>query len=246
MKHPICDAGVCVSCLPVVTCLWSQSLAATAALQTATEVARQASTCSSPARDSCPGLVVVGGLGALTSAEVWLPGPGEAPCSLPSLSWSMYSHTLDSWQGRLIACYRDSCDQLTPSGWEQWKATLYSRVAHTSTVTPLGLLLVGGLEYNTDTTTELLPWNEGGSREGFRLEDFWAYHCSIQVTDSTFALTGGQFTGSQVTEFSLDSGGEVTSRELPRLLNDRAFHACGVYMAGGDQVISLQTTNFNR
>ena len=153
----------------------------------------------------------------------------------------MYSYTLDSWQGRLIACYRDSCDQLTPLGWEQWKATLYPRIAHTSAVTPQGLLLVGGLVYGTHTTTELLPWDEGESWEGFRLEASWAYHCSIQVTDSTFALTGGQFTGSQVTEFSLDSGEDVISRELPRLLNDRAFHACGVYMAGDEQVILPQS-----
>ena len=115
------------------------------------------------------GLAIVGGHGsgdsAETSAEFWAPAPGELPCSLPSLTRRMDDPTLDSWQDTVVACSWHSCDQLTPSGWQHWRNSLYSRKYHTSAVTLQGLLLVGGSE--SSTTTELLPWEGGESREGF-------------------------------------------------------------------------------
>ena len=182
------------------------------------------------------GLAIVGGIYE-TSAEFWAPGPGELHCSLPSLTRQMSYPTLNTWEDTLIACYDYSCDQLTPSGWQHWRNIRYYRDGHTSAVTSQGLLLVGG--DSSPTTTELLPWEGGESRESFSLQHNRWDHCSIQTSPNTIILTGGEYTGTQslVTEYSgLDAGEEVTSRELPPLLHPRFLHACGCYSVGDSQV----------
>ena len=155
------------------------------------------------------GLAIVGGSQDWSSAEFW--APGELHCSLPSLSRERFDPSLNTWEDTLISCQGDSCDHLTPSGWQLWRQTLYSRVYHTSAVvTSQGLLLVGG--YDSPTTTELLPWEGGESREGFTLQHERDGHCSIQTSPNTIVLTGGAYTDSLVTEYrGLDAGEEVTS-----------------------------------
>ena len=181
------------------------------------------------------GLAIVGGYPARSSAEFWAPTPGELHCSLPSVPRVMQGLTLDSWEDTLVACYLDSCDQLTPSGWQHWRNSLYSRQYHTTAVTTQGLLLVGGME--SPTTTELLPWDGGESREGFTLHVGRSGHCSIQTSPNTIILLGGANPGSLVTEYSgLAAGEEVTSRDLPPLLQPRAGHGCGCYSLGDSQV----------
>ena len=174
------------------------------------------------------GLAIVGGLNAATSAEFWSPAPGSLTCSLPSLTREMFGLTLDSWGNTVITCYDDSCDQLSPSGWQHWRNTLYSRKYHTSVVTSQGLLLVGGL--HSPTSTELLLWQPGQSREGFSLQHQRSSHCSIQTSPNTIVLTGGDYPSSSlVTEYSgLGAGEEVSSRDLPPLLHPRYGHACVV------------------
>ena len=185
------------------------------------------------------GLAIVGGSQDWSSAEFW--APGELHCSLPSLSREMFDPSLNTWEDTLISCQGDSCDHLTPSGWQLWRQTLYSRVYHTSAVTSQGLLLVGG--YDSPTTTELLPWEGGDAREGFALQHESFEHCSIQTSPGTIVITGGNIdsdyyvTSSLVTEYSkLGAGEEVTSRELPPLLQPRLDHACGWYSVGDSQV----------
>ena len=190
------------------------------------------------------GLTIVGGdFPDYTFAEFWALAPGELHCSLPSLTREIVSTTLDTWQDTLIACSGFSCDQLTLSGWQHWRKTLNYRYLHTSAVTSQGLLLVGGM--GSPTTTELLPWEGGESREGFTLQEERAHHCSIQTSPDTVILTGGLLllTGGEypfsslVTEYSdLDILEEVTSRELPPLLHPRWHHACGCYTVGDSQV----------
>ena len=178
------------------------------------------------------GLALVGGDG---SSELW--APGELNCSLPSLDRTVSGLSLDSWGSSLVACQGDTCDQLTPSGWQHWGRTRYFRWYHTSAVTSQGLLLAGGRE--SLTTTELLPWEGGESREGFSLQHKRNGHCSIQPSPDTVILTGGEYT-SLVTEYSgLGAGEEVTSRELPPLPTRRYFHACGCYSMGASQVRQL-------
>jgi hypothetical protein len=147
----------------------------------------------------------------------------------------MYDPTVDMVEGQVLACYRDSCLELTGSGWEAGPSTLHARTRHTSAVTAEGLLLVGGLD--SPTTTELLPAEGGPSEEGFPLQPGRWDHCSIQLSADTIVLTGGWGTYSLVTEHSgLGTGGEVTTRELPALTIPRDRHACGVYTVGGTQV----------
>ena len=147
--------------------------------------------------------------------------------------------------GTLIACLGDSCYQLTPTGWHHWKNIRHhDRAGHTSAVTSEGLLLVGG--FDSPTTTELLPWEEGESREGFTLQHEGHHHCSIQTSPATIILTGGPWSpgpaSSLVTEYSgLGAGDEVTFRELPPLLHPRALHACGWYSVGDSQVRLVTT-----
>ena len=83
------------------------------------------------------GLAIVGGDSPdHTSAEFWAPAPGELHCTLPSFTGKMYQPTLDSWEGSLITCYDDSCDQLPPTGWQHWRKTLYGRQDHTAEILP--------------------------------------------------------------------------------------------------------------
>jgi hypothetical protein len=143
--------------------------------------------------------------------------------------------TVDLVEGRVLACYSASCLELTGSGWEAGPSTLHNRTFHTSAVTAEGLLLVGGVD--SPLTTELLPLAGGPSREGFPLQPGRKDHCSIQLSADTIVLTGGLDTESLVTEYSgLGTGGEVTTRELPALLNPRYIHVCGVYTVDGTQV----------
>ena len=182
------------------------------------------------------GLAIVGGYGGLaTSAEFWAPVPVELHCSLPSLTRQMIGPSLDTWQDTVIACDWDTCDQLTPSGWQHWRKTRYRRFRHTSAVTIEGLLLVGGAD--SPTTTELLPWEGGESREGFTLKDARKRHCSIQTSPDTIVLTAGENSEFMVTEFrGLNPGEEVTTKQLPRLLHPRYDHACTWYTVGDIQV----------
>jgi hypothetical protein len=147
----------------------------------------------------------------------------------------MYYPTVDTVEGRVLACFWDSCLELTGSGWEAGPSTLHTRTVHTSAVTAEGLLLIGGS--GSPNTTEFLPAEGGPTREGFTLQAGRMAHCSIQLSADTIVLTGGSGTFSLVTEHSgLGTGGEVTTRELPALLTHRAGHACGVYTVGGTQV----------
>jgi hypothetical protein len=191
-----------------------------------------------PLAASASGLLVVGsrpGGAASRSAEVWALPPEENHCTRPDIPFNRIQSTEDTEQGRIITCYRDSCLELTGSGWEAGPSTLHERQAHTSAVTAEGLLLAGG--YTSPTTTELLPAGGGPSRESFSLQPGRKEHCSIQLSADTIVLTGGWGTESLVNEHSgLGTGGEVTTRELPALLTPRHYHACGVYTVGGAQV----------
>ena len=79
-----------------------------------------------------------------------------------------------------------------PKGrWENL-TTIEWRVAHTSAITPDGLLLVGGS--GSPNTTELIPRKreEGeGGYMGFSLEIGRQFHCSIQIDETSIVLTGG-------------------------------------------------------
>ena len=142
--------------------------------------------------------------------------------------------TLDFTQGRILACYDSACDVLSTSGWQRLTTTLHSRKYHTSTSTSQGLLLVGGSD--SSSTTELVSVENGETREGFNLLHERSGHCSIQLSDSTFILTGGFTSLSLVTEYSDMDQQSGTTRSLPSLGTGRYDHACGGYMVEDTQV----------
>ena len=115
--------------------------------------------------------------------------------------------------------------------WETLQNTSHWRVAHTSAITPDGILLVGGS--GSPDTTELIPVDGSPSREGFPLDPGRQFHCSIQVSETTIVLTGGLSTEFLVTEHSqLEDLEEVVTTELANLTTGRYYHACGIYTVG--------------
>jgi len=183
------------------------------------------------------GLVAAGGNGGLTTAELWAKMPQEVHCSLPSFPDELYDPTLDVLQNRIIACYERRCYLLEGGEWIVWATTAEVRKYHTSAVTEEGLLLVGGTV--EPTTTELIPFQGGTGVASFQLDrPGWKDHCSVQVSESTMILTGGQGTDSLVTEYSnLGSMEEVTVSPLPSLTNPRHHHACGLVATADSQML---------
>jgi len=115
--------------------------------------------------------------------------------------------------------------------------TVESRELHTSAVTSKGLLLLGGL--GSISTTELVT-AEGSAMESFTLEEGRMGHCSIQLSESTIVLTGGQLHPSLVTEYSgIDSGWQVTAKQLQPLITPRYYHACATYNLGHTQFLAV-------
>jgi len=115
--------------------------------------------------------------------------------------------------------------------------TVESRELHTSAVTSQGLLLVGGL--GSISTTELVT-GEGSSRESFTLEEGRMGHCSIQLSESTIVLTGGQLHPNLVTEYSgIDNGWQVSAKQLQPLTSPRYYHACATYNLGHTQFLTV-------
>ena len=107
---------------------------------------------------------------------------------------------------------------------------------HSSAVSADGLHLIGGSV--SAKTTELLPSDGGSSQVGFVLDVPRRDHCSIQISNASIVLTGGEDSLFSVTEISgLGGGGnEVTSKKLPDLISKRSDHACGSYWVEENQV----------
>lgn len=117
-----------------------------------------------------------------------------------------------------ITCYMNSCDLLTPDlGWEAGVVnTLHSRRFHSSSVTVQGLLLIGGDD--SPETSELLAWGTNQSIPSVVLPSPGrSRHCSIQISEDIFILTGGSLpqTSNLVTELSnLGSNWQVSNQPI--------------------------------
>ena len=61
-----------------------------------------------------------------TLVSVWT--SQDVQCALPSLRQGMaISPSVDYVLGKILACYFESCDQLTPSGWSYFSSTVQFR-----------------------------------------------------------------------------------------------------------------------
>ena len=193
------------------------------------------------------GLLVVGGSGASYLAEFWSPEPKEVQCNLQILKRDMsYGPTINLLDGVILACFANSCDQLTKDGWQTGPSTIKSRRWHTSAVVPQGLLLLGG--FDSPDTTELLTLDGGAGRESFSLIPGRDNHCSVQVDASTVVLIGGKKDARNLaTEYSgLVKDDDPTVKQLPQLLVGREGHACGTYQLEGRQVVANVSYFYHR
>ena len=107
-----------------------------------------------------------------------------------------------------------------------------------------GLQLIGGAGVNGgNETEELVPIDEGPNEPIFFLK--WSEYtdgqiCSIKIDDTSFVLTGGGRSHSEmkVTQLSkLQSWKNVTFKDLPQLNTGREHHACGSYLLNGDLIL---------
>ena len=63
------------------------------------------------------------------------------------------------------------------------------------------------------------------------------YHCTIQMSNDIFIVTGGHQTEERVTEYNLSAGTEIQLNNIEK----RSDHACGAFQdANGQQVRNLE------
>jgi len=194
------------------------------------------------------GILVAGGLGTWTSAEVFIPANGKT-CLYPDLPHEATSFTLDLVGDLPTLCGsidygrpHKSCVQLTPPSrlgkWAPYATLEVYRRTHSSWVSSSGLVLIGG--NSGGTTTELVP--AGG--KNFTLETLTRNACAITTQDSVI-LTGGitidyekSYDGdlvvtSEVARYNLQGFVE----NLPHMSRKRFDHGCGSYTSGGTLVL---------
>ena len=113
--------------------------------------------------------------GALSSVEL-LQTNGSYHCSLPNLPSYRYSHTqtgftlCGGWDSAPPWISRTSCLTLTTSGsWEESYNLTIERDSHCAWASPQGIMLLGGWDTSSLTTTEILL-EDGVTTSGFSLD----------------------------------------------------------------------------
>jgi len=191
------------------------------------------------ASDPSTGLLITGGMNShiLSTSEFWSPPPNPSSCVLPYLPSMMAHHTIDRVGDKLVLCYRKACSVFSGGEWSHLADTIVNRHYHTSAVVGDAVLLVGG-EYDW-YTTELVSVDGGESQLDFQLDQGRFKHCSIQTSETSMVLTGGDGTLELVTQHTgLGQGeGGVVSEEMPSLITGRKYHACGSYQKDGKQML---------
>merc|ERR550539_550666 len=123
----------------------------------------------------------------------------------------------------------------TGEGWRPYKTFNKPRMAHSSWLSPQGIVLLGG--YYSGKSTEALSSSGYGSN--FRLQDNTSYACAINDGDEV-VLTGGFGNRKAVKVYSLS--GFV--QNLPELSVGRQYHACASYLDVNDRKTFLVTGGF--
>ena len=111
---------------------------------------------------------------------------------------------------------------------------MVSRAHHSSVTTEDAVLLIGSHGY-TDFTTEWIPLNGSAAQQLPFLHRHGDRHCSIKINADVIVVTGGWGSNDYVTEYQLADGNETP---LTSMGQQRAAHACGVYLGAGGQQVS--------
>ena len=203
----------------------------------------------------------------ISSVELWAPGKDGVQCRLPDMTVPLKYYEYPTLNSILvgsgnnshwftIACVEGACWKFSKGNWELHRTygnTSYPRDGHTSAVMYTNsnegnIILAGGGDLSETNTTVIIPDDrdqETGVREGFPLKNSRWLHCSIQLDNDGFILTGGDGvlhpqTSDKVTEYLYKKGGNgVNVRDLPPLSEGRYEHACGAYHARGSRVNHL-------
>ena len=147
-----------------------------------------------------------------------------------------YQPTANFVSGKLVSCYKASCDIYNDGMWTELVKTRVSRIMHSTVQTENQILLIGGFQTHS---TEWIPVDGSPSQPGpFEVRNR-EWHCTIQVSLHTLVVTGGRVhetaAENYVTEYQLT--GDGAERVLNGMITGRYLHACGHYRdADGQQV----------
>ena len=136
--------------------------------------------------------------------------------------------------GRLVACFRDTCEIYQDGSWMHLQNTRASRRYHSSASTEDAVLLIGGWDSNT---TEWIPVNGSAAQQGPFTVRHGYDHCTMQISDDIIVVTGGDGTYDYVTKYQL-ADGDRTEENLTSLVQPRWAHACGFYQDADNQQVS--------
>ena len=117
-------------------------------------------------------ILVTGDVGDNFRSVEALLSNGSSLCSLPDLPYDYYYHT----QSGLVTCgggsstlTETSCYTFTNRIWTKSHTLRHSRYYHSSWTSHMGIVLMGGDDIDSDTTTELLT-DDGIPTEHFSLK----------------------------------------------------------------------------
>jgi len=193
------------------------------------------------------GILVIGGGEdvAQFSVEFWSPSnPEEGSCVLNDYPREMWGqNTANFVSGKLVSCYKASCDIYNNGMWTELVKTRVSRLMSSSVQTEDQILLIGGFQTQS---TEWIPLDGSPSQPGpFEVRNR-ELHCTIQVSPDTLVVTGGRITvttaENYVTEYQLT--GDGAERELNGMITQRYAHACGHYLDADGQQVLLVTGGY--
>merc|ERR1712142_613679 len=183
--------------------------------------------------DVSTGILISGGKYSEESVEVFDPSTGQS-CALPSLPDRRVAHSSNN----LTLCggyyAMTSCITFSSGEWVTSHTLVKERYFHSSWDARDGrILLLGGGNQLTDTTTETITQGQVDSQPGFTLQHWTRDACTID-DQGTFILTGGAYSMETVSRY--DDLGFL--EDLPSLIIGRKSHACGAYlMANGTQAL---------
>ena len=145
------------------------------------------------------GILVIGGSNSAVfqSVEFWLAAdPEQGSCVLNDYPRDLnYGPTAELLSGRLVACYEDTCDIYHEGSWEHLQNTTARRQRHNSATTEDAVLLIGGGFGGFSKSTELIPVDGSPSQPGSFTVRHGESHCTSQLSDVLFVVTGGQTGG---------------------------------------------------
>jgi len=183
-----------------------------------------------------------------SNVEIILPKTGQF-CSLPSLPYPVFQHTMDGLhvcgglpEDDAIGDAYWQCLIFSAGNWTTYSSLIGTRAGHSSWQTEEGIFLIGGMDFSGEYSrmdSEYVP-NLGDQGEpSFSLKYPVLFSCGIpDISSNSIIITGGynnQQYSNQVTRY--DEEGFV--EDLPSLLVGRSNHGCGSFIRSDGNMVLL-------